>query len=142
MADAPDRARALRLLAGGALGGGAAWLACLIGAWLLRGVDSLPWAGLGGATVLAFFALGQFVQVLTAQASPTTVMTASLASYAVRVAGLAVVLVLVQPLTSVPGAGVLVPTIIVVVIGWVAVEIWTFSRLRVPSFDPPRGAGD
>lgn len=142
MDDSPDRARALRLLAGGAVGGGAAWLVCLIGAWLWLGADALPWAGLGGAAVLAFFALGQLVQVGTAQASPTTVMTASLASYAVRAAGLALVLVLVQPFTAVAGAGALAPTIVVVVLGWLGAEIWAFSRLRVPSFDPPRDGGD
>jgi hypothetical protein len=27
---------------------------------------------------------------------------------------------------------------IVVVLGWLAAEIWTFSRLRIPVFDPPQ----
>ena len=28
-------------------------------------------------------------------------------------------------------------TAIVVVLGWLAAEIWTFTRLRIPVFDPP-----
>lgn len=135
MADSPDRARALRLLAGGAVGGGVAWLACFIGFWVGLGPASLPWTAAGGATVVGFFALGQLVQVLTAQAEAIVVMVASLASYAVRAAGLAAILLLVQPFASGPGSAALVPTMIVVVAGWLAAEIWTFTRLRVPVFD-------
>jgi len=139
MGDSPDRARALRLLAGGAVGGGVSWLVCVIAFWFGIGPASLVWALGGGATVVAFFALGQLVQVLTAQAEAMVVMVASLFSYAIRAAGLAVVLVAVQPFVSGPGTRALVPTMIVVVAGWLAAEIWTFTRLRVPVFDPAQG---
>lgn len=138
MAESANRVRAVRLLAGGALGGGIAWLACLVGFGLGAGAASLPWVAFGGGTVVLFFALGQLVQVLTAEAETVVVMVASLVSYVVRAAGLAAVLVLTQPLASGPGSGALVPTMIVVVVGWLAAEIWTFSRLRVPVFDPPQ----
>lgn len=138
MAESPNRARAARLLAGGALGGGVAWLACLAGFGLATGTASLAWAGLGGATVLAFFALGQLVQVVTAEAEVIVVMVAAVVSYLLRAAGLAVVLVAVRPPASDPGSQALVPTMIAVVVGWLAAEIWSFARLRVPVFDPPQ----
>jgi peptidoglycan/LPS O-acetylase OafA/YrhL len=138
MAESPNRDRAARLLAGGAIGGTLVWLACLAGSWLAVGAEALAGCILGGATVLVFFALGQLVQVLTAEARTVTVMAASLASYVVRAAGLAVVLVFAGPLAEGPGRVALVPTMIAVVLGWVAAEVWTFTRLRIPVFDPPR----
>lgn len=139
MADSPARTRALRLLRGGAVGGGVVWLVCVAAFWLALGPASLAWTVAGGATVVAFFALGQLVQVLTAEADTIVVMVAALASYAVRAGGLAVVLLLAQPLASGPGAVALAPTMIAVVVGWLATEIWTFTRLRVPVFDEAQG---
>ena len=130
---------AVTVLAGGAVGGGAAWLVSLAGFGLTGGSPTLAWVGAGGITVLGFFALGQFVQVLTAEADTIVVMVAALTSYAVRAAGLAVVLLLAQPLASGSGADALAPTMIVVVFGWLTAEIWTFTRLRVPVFDPAQG---
>lgn len=140
MVESPNRDRAVRLLAGGAIGGTLVWLGCLAGFWLAAGAEAVPGCLLGGATVLVFFALGQLVQVLTAEARTVTVMAASLASYVVRAAGLAVVLVVAGPLADGPGRVALVPTMIAVVLGWVAAEVWTFTRLRIPAFDPPRAA--
>ncbi len=141
MAESGNRARALRLLAGGAIGGGLAWLACLAGFGLALGASTLPWVLLGGATTMVFFAIGQLVQVLAADADAVVVTAASLVSYLVRVAGLVVVLVLAQPLLSGPGARALGLTMIAVAVGWLAVEIWTFRGLRVLDFDPPNSAG-
>ena len=45
------------------------------------------------------------------------------------------------PAVAMFGAGALATlavTAIVVVLGWLAAEIWTFSRLRIPVFDPPQ----
>jgi hypothetical protein len=139
MADSPARSRALRLLGGGAVGGGVVWLVCVVAFWLALGPVSLAWTAAGGATVVVFFALGQLVQVLTAEADTIVVMVAALASYAVRAGGLAVVLLLAQPQASGTGAVALAPTMIAVVVGWLATEIWTFTRLRVPAFDEAQG---
>lgn len=140
MAESANRDRAVRLLAGGAIGGTLAWLVCLAGFSLVVGAEALAGGLLGGATVLVFFALGQFVQVLTAEARTGAVMTAALASYVARAAGLAIVLVVAGPFAEGPGRVALVPTMIAVVLGWVAAEVWTFTRLRIPAFDPPRAA--
>jgi peptidoglycan/LPS O-acetylase OafA/YrhL len=114
-----------------------AWGACLAGFAVAGGTGSVAWSGFGGATVMTFFALGQLVQVLTAEAGTIAVLVASLGSYVVRAAGLATVLILADPLTEEPGRTALVVTIVVVVLAWLAAEIWTFTRLRIPAFDQP-----
>ncbi len=137
MAESANRARALRLLAGGTIGGGVVWVACLAGFGLAADPSGLPWVAIGGLTTLVFFAAGQLVQVLAAEAEAVIVMAASMVSYLVRATGLAVLLVVAQPLASEPGVAALVPTVVAVVVGWLGAEIWTFTRLRVPDFDPP-----
>jgi ATP synthase protein I len=95
-------------------------------------------AALAGILTIAFFTIGQAVQVLVADADPRTVLFASLVSYIARVGGLgallAVALANADRFTAMNTTAVAVTTI-AVVLGWLATEIWVFSRLRLPVFD-------
>ncbi|MCB0912834.1 MAG: hypothetical protein KDB60_14575, partial [Propionibacteriaceae bacterium] len=91
-----------------------------------------------GVLVIAFFTIGQAVQVLMADADPRRVLFASLVSYAVRIGALAALLGVAlanrERLAGLEPTAVAVSTIVVVV-GWLAGEIRTFMRLRIPVFD-------
>ena len=141
MAESASRGHALRLLAGGAVGGVLACVVCLVVFGLAMGAPAMPWVIIGGVTTLVFFASGQAVQVLTAAAAAAVALAAALGSYLIRAAGVAVVLIVAQPFAADAANPVLVPTMIAVVVGWLAAEIWTFTRLRVMVFDPPAEGG-
>jgi ATP synthase protein I len=132
--------RARQLLAGGAMGGHAAALIVIGVLYFVRGPGSLASSALTALAVLAFFGVGQLVQIRVADAAPQVVLTAALASYAFRVGLPALALIAVssdpQRLAGMDRVAVAV-TAIVVVLGWLAAEIWTFSRLRIPVFDRP-----
>lgn len=136
----PNVRNARRLLAGGAIGGHAAAL-LLIGVFLVvGGVNSGVSAALAAAVTLAFNVIGMAVQLRVADAPAKLVLFAALASYAVRVSVLGIVLMVV--LANADKVAFLDPIAVVVttigvVIGWLALEFWTFSRLRIPVFDPP-----
>ncbi|MBA3021389.1 hypothetical protein [Propionicimonas sp.] len=134
-----NRGRAWWLLAGGAIGGVAAWSLALVGFGATQGTVALASAALAGVTTLAFFALGQLVQVSLAEADPMISMMSAMLSYVVRVGGLVLVsLVLTKVLPDLNGLAVAL-TVIAVALGWIAAEIWAFTRLRIPAFDPPQG---
>jgi hypothetical protein len=134
-----NRGRALWLLAGGAIGGVAAWMVALVGFGATQGMVALTSAALAGVITLAFFALGQLVQVSLANADPMISMMSAMLSYVVRVGGLVLVsLVLTKVLPDLNGLAVAL-TVIAVALGWIAAEIWAFTRLRIPAFDPPQG---
>lgn len=139
--------RARKLLYGGLVGGVAAALLCLIGFGLANGIRGLVSAGLAAALVLFFYGFGQFVMVLFADAGARTLMLVSMVSYVSRVALLGLVLAAYNGnRDSWPS---LVPmaiflTTVAVVVGWLAVEVYVFSRLRITSYDtddqaPTRG---
>ena len=133
--------RARQLLAGGAMGGHAAALIVVGVLYFVRGPSSLASSALTALAVLAFFGLGQLVQIWVADAAPQIVLTAALGSYAFRVGLPALALLLIsrdpERLAEMDRVAVAV-TAIVVVLGWLAAEIWTFSRLRIPVFDRPQ----
>ncbi|MFT4296478.1 MAG: hypothetical protein QM582_13805 [Micropruina sp.] len=137
----PNVRRARQLLAGGATGGHAAALIVIGVLFFVRGPESLASSGLTALAVLAFFGIGQLVQIWVADAAPQIVLTAALGSYAFRVGLPAIALIAIssdpERLAQMDRVAVAV-TAIVVVLGWLAAEIWTFSRLRIPVFDPPR----
>ena len=134
----PNVARARRLLAGGAIGGHVALLIAVTAFGLAGGVAGAISAALAGILTVAFFTIGQAVQILVADADPRTVLFASLVSYIARVGGLGALLALAlsnaEKLTSMNTTAVAATTI-VVVLGWLGAEIWVFSRLRLPVFD-------
>lgn len=130
--------RARRLLAGGAVGGHLALLTC-VGVFLVTGgVAGGASAAVAGVLTIAFYTIGQAVQVLVADADPRRVLVASLASYIGRVAALGALLGLAlanQSRLAVMDPTAVVVTTIAVVIGWLAAEVWVFSHLRIPVFD-------
>lgn len=99
------------------------------------------------AVTIAFFTIGQAVQIWVADAPPKQVLFASLASYGLRVTllGMALMVVLDQAdrFAWLHSMG-LVVTTFVVVFCWLVAEFRAFRRLRIPVFDPeykPPGTG-
>ena len=88
--------------------------------------------------VLFFYGVGQLVMVRFADAGARTLLMVSMASYTGRVVVLGLVLLLYgknredwPALTPM----VVFVTTIAVVAGWLAVEIYVFSRLRIGVYD-------
>jgi ATP synthase protein I len=136
------RRRALRLLAAGSGGAVAAWALAALGFGLLVGPSALVAVLIGGLITIGFFMVGQLVQVALAAAEPVVVMMASLVSYLFRVVAVALVAAwIVKQVPWVDGRQLGV-TILIVLAGWLAAEVFAFSRLRVPAFDPPQGQTD
>jgi len=140
--------RARKLLIGGAVGGATAAALCLIVFSIGFGVSGLISAALAAAMVLFFYGVGQYVMVLFADAGARTLLAVSMCSYTARVVILGLVLVLYNAhheawptLTPM----VIFLTTIIVVAGWLAVEVFVFSRLRIGAYDTeyvPPSEGD
>lgn len=134
----PNVQRARKLLLGGLVGGHLAWLACVAAFGVAGGVRGAASAALGGVVALAFFTIGQAVQIRVADADPRRVLFASLVSYAVRIGALGGLLALAmanrERLSGLDPTAVAIGSIAVVV-GWLAGEIRIFVRLRIPVFD-------
>ena len=100
--------------------------------------------------VLFFYGVGQYVMVLFADAGARTLLTVSMCSYTARVVILGLVLLLYNRYheswpTLIPMA--IFVTTIAVVAGWLVVEIFVFSRLRIGVYDteyvpPVQGSSD
>ena len=128
--------RARKLLLGGAIGGVTTAIMCMIGFAIGYGTTGLISAALAAA------------MVLFADAGARTLLTVSLCSYTARVVSLGLVLVLYNAHRE--AWPMLVPmvifvTTIIVVAGWLIVEIFVFSRLRIGVYDteyeaPSKGA--
>lgn len=134
----PLAARATRLLVGGLVGGHGGLALSVVVSLIVAGAGAAVSAVLGAALVIAFFSIGQAVQIIVADRRPSQVLMAALASYAVRVAALGGLLLAYLNNTErfstlVPGA--FLAAVIVTVLGWLGGEIWTFTRLRIPVFD-------
>lgn len=133
-------ARARKLLVGGAAGGVTATVLCLVGFGLGYGYRGLFSAGLAGAMVLFFYALGQYVMVRFADAGARLLLSVALCSYTTRVLLLGLVLLAYQ--RSGGSWTALIPTVVflttvAVVVGWLVTEVWVFSRLRIGVYDTP-----
>ncbi len=141
--------RARKLLFGGLVGGVAASVLSLVAFTLLYGTNGLISAALAAGMVLFFYVVGQLVMVMFADAGARTLLVVSMTSYTGRVVVLGLVLLFysrysdrwptLQPM-------VIFFTTIAVVIGWLAVEIFVFSRLRIGIYDteyttPPNDDG-
>lgn len=130
--------RARKLLLGGLVGGSVAAVLSMIAFTIVNGTGGLISAALAAALVLVFYVVGQWVMVRFADAAARTLMLASLVSYTARMGIIGMVLVAFsRKLHTWPS---LVPsavfaTAIAVVIGWLAVEIFVFSRLRIGVYD-------
>ncbi|HHV21901.1 MAG TPA: hypothetical protein GXZ30_10270 [Propionibacterium sp.] len=136
--------RARRLLAGGLMGAHVAALTC-VGIFMIRdGLPGLASAGLAAAMVVLFYTVGQWVQVLVADAPAQTVFRASVLSYIARVTALGGLL-FVYLGSATGGEGLLalplIVTAVATVVGWITGEVIVFSKLRIPNFDEPMDRG-
>ncbi|HEY5784296.1 MAG TPA: hypothetical protein VIT65_05935, partial [Microlunatus sp.] len=122
--------RARKLLFGGLIGGLAAAVLCLVLFTVLDGTRGFASAALAAGMVLFFYGVGQLVMVAFADAGARTLLAVSMASYTGRVVALGLVLLVYNrnsdTLSLWPMA--IFITTIAVVVGWIAVEIWVFSR--------------
>jgi hypothetical protein len=130
--------RARKLLLGGAIGGVAAAAICLIGFTIGYGTTGLISAALAAAMVLFFYGVGQYVMVLFADAGARTLLLVSMCSYTARVVILGLVLLIYnnhhESWPTLRPMAIFVTTIIVVA-GWLVVEVFVFSRLRIGAYD-------
>ncbi len=130
--------RARKLLLGGAIGGVSAAVLCLIGFGIGYGWSGVISAALAAAMVLFFYGVGQLVMVAFADAGARTLLAVSMASYTARVVILGLVLLVYNKHSEAFPAlwpmAIFITTILVVT-GWIAVEIWVFNRLRIGVYD-------
>jgi hypothetical protein len=140
--------RARKLLLGGAVGGLTAAALSLIGFTIGYGITGLISAALAAAMVLFFYGVGQYVMVLFADAGARTLLLVSMCSYTARIVVLGLVLVLYnahhESWPTLRPMAIFVTTIFVVA-GWLIVEVFVFSRLRIGVYDTeysPPGKGD
>ena len=138
MTPSPNRERATRLFVGGLVGwhGGLA-LAAITGV-VIGGTIGLLSALIGAALAVAYYAIGQGVQMQYADAPPRTLRAASVASYVVRVSllgGLLWASIVWPTITSALDARGLFAGIVLGVLGWLSGLLVAFRRLRVPTFD-------
>lgn len=130
--------RARKLLLGGAVGGVVASVACVIGFGIGYGSAGLISAAVAAALVLLFYGLGQYVMVLFADVGARLLLSVALFSYTTRVMLLGLALLIYQRNSEAwsflePMAVFL--TTVGVVVGWLVVEVWVFTRLRVGVYD-------
>jgi hypothetical protein len=132
--------RARKLLYGGLVGGLGATVLCLVIFTIVGGLEGLISAALGAGMVLFFYIVGQLVMVKFADAGARTLMVVSMASYTGRVVALGLLLLAYaknrEDWPSLLPMAVFVSTIAVVA-GWLAVEVYVFSRLRIDVYDTP-----
>ena len=130
--------RARKLLAGGAAGGVTAAVLCVVGFGIAYGRSGVLSAVVAGLLVLLFYAVGQYVMVLFADAGARLLLSVALFSYTTRVLLLGLALLVYQ--RNADALPALVPmavflTTVGVVVGWLVAEVWVFTRLRVTAFD-------
>jgi len=114
----------------------------LVGIMLVaRGPQAAASSAIAAAVVVAFFTIGHAVVIRFAETTGISVLVAALASYATRVSVLGVALAWYGSNTHLVA---LDPTavsigIIVTCVGWLAAEIFRFTRLRIPVYDVSTG---
>jgi hypothetical protein len=130
--------RARKLLYGGLAGGVTAAVVCVVVFGIQHGRAGVFSAVLGAGAVLFFYAVGQLVMVMFADAGARTLLAVSMASYTARVVLVGLLLVIYDHFRhswpSLVPMGIFVTTIAVVAC-WLAVEVFVFSRLRIGHYD-------
>ncbi|MEV0289575.1 MULTISPECIES: hypothetical protein [unclassified Kribbella] len=102
------------------------------------GIEGLWGALLGLLTVVLFSGAGLLALHLSRRTSPTTQLAVAMASYTGRIAifgGLLALALNSESLATHVNLTVLGISALVVVMGWMAGEIWAWSRLRIPIYD-------
>ncbi|MGL4832118.1 MAG: hypothetical protein ACRCWS_06060 [Propionibacteriaceae bacterium] len=129
--------RAMYLLLGGLLGVHACAVPVLIACAWLRGKGGCVAALLALAVVIFCFGVGQAVQVGLAESAPPVVLAGSLASYAVRMGLLGLMLWAMRNHAQQLHlhTRVFFFSVVVLTVGWFLGEVMTFMRLRFPVYD-------
>ena len=109
----------------------------MVGFGIGYGLSGLLSAGLAAVMVLFFYVAGQLVMVHFADAGARTLLAVAMASYTGRVVVLGLVAAYGKNRDSWPA---LIPmaifvSTIAIVVGWLVVEVWVFSRLRIGAYD-------
>ncbi|GAB2607739.1 hypothetical protein [Kribbella endophytica] len=107
-------------------------------ATVAAGLEGLWGALLGLLMVMIFSGAGLFALHLSRRASPTAQLGIAMASYTGRIAifgGLLAVALNSESLAANVNLTALGVSAMVVVMGWMAGEIWAWSRLRIPIYD-------
>lgn len=102
------------------------------------GLPGLLGALLGTLMVVVFSGAGLFALHLSRRADPTMQLAVAMASYTGRIAifgGLLALALSSDSLAQHVNLTVLGVVAVLVVMGWLAGEIWSWSRLRVPIYD-------
>ena len=136
----PHVRRAQQLLQAGLVGGHVAALT-IVGLFLaLGGPNAGATAAIGAAVTIVFYTIALGVQMAVADASPKVVLFAWFASYVTRVSllgvGLAAVLANVERWAWLDPVALFV-AVVGTVLGWLALELFVYSRMRVPVYDDP-----
>lgn len=129
-------AYARHLLVAGLVGGHVGLVASTVVFGVLGGLESAASAAVGSVIALLFFSLGQAVVLRYAERLGSGLLIAGLASYGVRVSGLAGALVVYE------GAGIDVLDrtatalgLVVTVLLWTTAEVVAFAKMRMPVYD-------
>ncbi|WP_194793141.1 hypothetical protein [Raineyella fluvialis] len=127
---------ARRLLVVGMVGGHVGLLGSTIVFGALRGGVGAASAAVGAVIAILFFSLGQSVVLRYAEREGAALLVAALASYGIRVSGLAGAVALYEK----SGLALLDRTatalgIIATVLLWTTAEVVTFARMRIPVYD-------
>jgi ATP synthase protein I len=107
-------------------------------ATVAAGLEGLWGALLGLVIVITFSGGGLLALHLSRRTSPTMQLAVAMASYTGRIAvfgGLLAVALNSDSLAANVNLTALGLTTLVVVMGWMAGEIWAWSRLRIPIYD-------
>lgn len=135
------------MLVGGLVGGNLAGLVVLAASLGIGGKPGGLAALIGFGTVVLFFSIGQAIELIALELPTYTGLSLAMASYAVRVIGIGVMLGLVLGAAGDQIDPIwLAVAVVSTVVGWIAGLILVASRQRVPVFDadyqPPTGWED
>ena len=136
----PHVRRAQQLLQAVLVGGHVAALT-IVGLFLaLSGPNAAATTAIGAVVTIAFYTIALAVQMAVADASPKVVLFAWFASYVTRVSllgvGLAAVLANAERWAWLDPVALFV-SVVGTVLGWLACELFVYSRMRVPVYDDP-----
>ncbi|MFX4273030.1 hypothetical protein ACQBAR_07595 [Propionibacteriaceae bacterium Y1685] len=137
-------ANARRLLIAGMTGSHLVAAGCVVAFTLTDGSRGAASALLAALVTIAFHFVGHWVVYRNSTGDPRRLLAIALISHGVRGGLLLVLLGLYQTFgggLQQLSATALAITVAATMVGWLAAEIWTFSRLRFPVYDEPSDSG-
>jgi ATP synthase protein I len=138
VAGQPTRHPALAMLRGALIAALVVGVNAIAVSTVAAGLPGLWGALLGLLMVIVFSGVGLVALHLSRKTSPTMQLAVAMASYTGRIAifgGLLAVALSSNSLAEHVNLTVLGIVALVVIMGWMAGEIWAWSRLRVPIYD-------